>query len=151
MALYKFRLVDCAKIGYEHVTKEALSETKIAYAKKLVDYLHFIFSNKDFLPLYNLYTTHPDYTNITYDATEKIVYMPKFYDTTKENLVDYYTNQNVPFINVLNKNDKYTLKEIKKIIKHCIDRFDDLDSYGTWLELIVEPLVKCEVLNIEKK
>jgi hypothetical protein len=129
-----------------------LTETKIAYAEKLVDYLHYIFSNKDFLPLYNLYTTHPDYTNITYDATEKILYIPKFYDSTKKYTEDDYDDDYFgPFINMLNKNDKYTLEEIKKIIKYCIVHFDDLDSYGTWLQLIVEPLIKCEVLNIEKK
>jgi hypothetical protein len=152
MALYKFRLVDGSELYSKHSKfTNVLTETKTAYAEKLVDYLHYIFSNNDFLPLYNLYTTHPDYTNITYDATEKIVYMPKFYDNAKEYLYDYYTDQNVPFINILNENDKYTLEEIERIINYCIVHFEDLDSYQSWLELIIEPFIKCEVLNIKKK
>lgn len=89
---------------------------------------------------------------MTYDIKEKIVHIPKFYDYTTKYFNDKDEDENYdPIVNMLNKNDKYTLEEISKLINCCLEEKYDLDSYGGFLELIVEPLVKCEVLDIQEK
>jgi len=152
MNLYKFRFINGGELYSKNSNfNNVLKETKTALANKFIDYLHFIFSEGEFFPLYNLYWKNPSYGIITYDTKEKIVHIPDFYDYTIEYFNDKDEDENYdPIVDMLNENDKYTLEEISKLINYCLEEHYDLDSYGGFLELVIEPLIKCEVLDVSK-
>lgn len=152
MKFYRFILIN----GEDFSTKytcydDSVYTTTTACANKLTDYLHYLFSKKEFLPLYNLYEIDGEYGPITYDDQEKILHMPNFYEYTLErfkecvedNFKGSYRFDIKALIEMLNKDDKYTLNEAGKMIEFCIDQYIELDSYGSDLRLIKEPYVEC--------
>jgi len=145
MQLYKFRLINgCDLASKDSDFDEVVKETKPAIATKLIDYLHFIFSYGDFLPLYTWYCFKDNYTNITYDANEKIINIPNLYDC----FIKCHTSEiDETLLHMLNTNNNYTLNEISNLIHYCLED-NDLDSWGSHLQLIIEPIIKCDVLDI---
>lgn len=125
-----------------------IKETTMAITNNPKEYLHFIFKNNQFLPLYNLINDGEYSGKITYNKDEMIIHMPEFY----EYVLQWFeceggSKRCKQFIEMLNINNKYTLDEILEIIFFSIKNFDDLDSYGSSLNLYRYNIYTCEQIS----
>ena len=65
--------------GTTSFNSEEIKEMTKAIANNLKEYLHFIFENNEFLPLYNLTNDGTYNRKISYDKNKMIIHMPEYY------------------------------------------------------------------------
>jgi hypothetical protein len=140
MNIYRFRYINYERIRSR---KFELKETVPATSVNLKNYLHYLFKQKIFW-IFD-YITDGLYGKVkecNYDEKLKILYIQIDWC---DNFIKEYIEYN-PFLKIIQFNDnKINLDDCAYLIESfCKSEYNnDIDTYGSTLELIVDKQIKC--------